>query len=491
MPPSAVPPSTLSPSRVASSSVPRRLRAARTGVRALAVALLAVVLTIVPAYASDDAAVPLIRVGTDAPGPQAGPDTYQWGTTLVVAQQAGRYPDVGAAGVVVATSTDGGTTWASGLLPGLTGGPYQRVSDPSVAYDARHGVWLVTTLALAGDGTGAAVLTSRSVDGGLHWERPVVTAAADLADLDKSWVVCDNGEFSPYQGRCYAVFDDHAAGNLVMVARSGDGGVTWDVAATSATGLGGQPVVRPDGAVVVPYLGDDGFVRAFGSRDGGGTWSASVAVARVERRQVAGGLRAEPLPSAEADASGTVYVAWHDCRFRYGCTGNDIVLSRSATGASWSDPVRVTSGGGDHFIPGLGVDRESGGERARLALTYYHYPEAACTGAACRLTVAYTTSVNGGASWSAPLELHGPVTLDRLAAGGAGLTVGDYISTSVVPGGRAFPAFAVPPLDGVSEVRTHTVAGGLPLVGGGPAPVSLEAAVATGDPAAGPPATSR
>ncbi|MFG2074100.1 sialidase family protein [Nonomuraea maritima] len=483
MPPSSAP-----------SSVPCLPPAARTGVRALAVALLTVVLTIVPAYASDDTAVTLTLVGADAPGPQAGPDTYQWGSTLVVAHQAGRYADVGAAGVVAAASADGGTSWTSGLLPGLIGGPYQRVSDPSVAYDARHGVWLVTTLALSGDGTGAAVLTSRSVDGGLNWERPVVTAAADRADLDKSWVVCDNGERSPYLGRCYAVFDDHAAGNSIMVARSSDGGVTWEVAPTSATGLGGQPVVRPDGAVVVPYLGDDGYVRAFRSRDGGGTWGASVAVARVERHPVAGGLRAEPLPSAEADASGTVYVAWHDCRFQYGCAGNDIVLSRSGTGASWSDPVRVTSGGGDHFIPGLGVDRESGGEQAaRLALTYYRYPEAACTAATCRLTVAYTSSVDGGAGWSPPLELHGPVELDRLAAAGAGLTVGDYISTSVLPGGRAFPAFAVaaPPPDVVGEVRTHTVAGGLPLVGGGPATVSVDAAVATGDPAAGPPATSR
>jgi len=53
----------------------------------------------------------------------------------------------------------------------LAGGSYQRVTDPAVAYDAADGVWLVSTLALAEDASGApsdaVVLTSRSTDGGV------------------------------------------------------------------------------------------------------------------------------------------------------------------------------------------------------------------------------------------------------------------------------------------------------------------------------------
>ncbi|GAA2211512.1 sialidase family protein [Nonomuraea monospora] len=444
----------------------------------------------------DGQAVPLTELASDAyagapgqHGTSAGPDTYHWGSTIVAAQQAGRFHDGGAAGITFATSADNGATWAKGTLPGITtagGGPYARVSDPSVTYDAEHGTWLITSLALADAGgvTGAAVLTSRSTDGGLTWSAPATTATG--GDLDKSWAVCDNAADSAFRGTCYAVFDDHAAGNAIKVARSADGGQTWAVTATAAAGLGGQPVVRPNGAVVVPYLSDDGQIRSFRSRDGGATWSQSVLVSQVQRHTVAGGLRAAPLPSAEVDAAGTVYVVWQDCRFQVECAGNDIVLSSSASGATWGEVLRVTEDGGDHFIPGLGVDRGSSGKGARLALAYYRYPDAACAPAACRLTVAYTSSTNGGASWSAPVELHAGMALDWLANSTQGRTVGDYISTSVVPGGAAFPAFAVAgtPVGGAFDVRTHTVAGGLPITGGEPPTIAIEAAVASGEPPA-------
>ena len=87
------------------------------------------------------------------------PDTFGFGSTIVAAAQLGRIFDGGAADNGFATSTNNGATWTSGALPGLTkfsGGTYDRVSDPSVAYDARHNVWMVSSLAivnLAGGGT--------------------------------------------------------------------------------------------------------------------------------------------------------------------------------------------------------------------------------------------------------------------------------------------------------------------------------------------------
>ncbi|WP_188193479.1 sialidase family protein [Nonomuraea sp. SYSU D8015] len=458
-------------------------------------------LTAAPAAAD----VPLAEIGADAyanatsqHGTQAGPDTYHWGTTIVAAQQAGRFFDGGASGIAFATSGDNGSTWTKGVLPGITGfggGPYQRVSDPSVAYDARHDTWLIASLGITDTSgiTGAAVLVSRSADGGRTWDRPVTVAEAGGGDLDKSWIVCDNTPDSPYYGRCHVAFDDNAAGNAIMMARSSDGGLTWAATATSATGLGGQPVVRPDGAVVVPYLGNDHRIRAFRSRDGGATWSDGEPIAMVQRHTVAGGLRALPLPSAETDAAGTVYVVWHDCRFQLYCAANDIVLATSADGAEWDFVTRVTGDGGDHFIPGLGVDRSTSGGSARLALAYYRYPDADCTAATCRLTVAYTSSANGGRSWSAPEQVHGPMELGWLANTAQGRMAGDYISTSVVPGGNAFPAFAVaaPPAGGAFDMRTYTVSGGLPIEGGGPALLSIEAPIATGEDPPALPLTAR
>ena len=47
-------------------------------------------------------------------------------------------------------------------------GPYGQVSLPSVTFDAKHNVWLISSLGLSS--SGSDVLTSRSTDGGLTWE---------------------------------------------------------------------------------------------------------------------------------------------------------------------------------------------------------------------------------------------------------------------------------------------------------------------------------
>src|SRR5207237_10129327 len=123
-----------------------------------------------------------------------------------------------------------------------------------------------------------------------------------------------------------------------------DGGATWgapvDVGVSAgATGLGGQPVVQPDGDVVVPAASaDESAVIAFRPTDGGASWSAPVTVSPINEHTPAANLRADPLPSAEIDGAGRVYVAWHDCRFRPGCATNDIVISASDDGVSWSAP---------------------------------------------------------------------------------------------------------------------------------------------------------
>src|SRR5215210_8892735 len=60
------------------------------------------------------------------------PDTFAFGSTLVVAAQVGRFFDGGASGTGFATSTNGGASFTSGPLPGLTnqppvgGGSYDR-----------------------------------------------------------------------------------------------------------------------------------------------------------------------------------------------------------------------------------------------------------------------------------------------------------------------------------------------------------------------------
>ncbi len=381
----------------------------------------------------------------------AEPDTLAWGNVVVTAFQAGRFRDGGAVNTGWATSRDGGRTWRSGLLPSLTvasrpAGRWQRASDPVVAHDAAHGVWLISSLAFS-NGEAAAIVVSRSSDG-LRWSPPVTVAEApwrrDLL-LDKEWIVCDSGAASPHRGSCYVGYSDFRTQRLEFQA-SRDGGLTWEppVAAPDDAGRGSirgrwapapQPVVQPDGDLIVPYY-DETRVASIRSADGGRSFSASVTVSLTTFKPTPD-LRAPPLPSAEVDQAGTVYVVWPDCRSRRSCGFDDLVISRSADGIVWSPATRIpiapASSRSDFVIPGLGVDSTRVG---RLAVTYYIFRLGNL------LDVGYISSSTGGRSWSSPRRLNAQtMRLDWIAQAG-GAMVGDYISTSFV-GGRAVAAFPI------------------------------------------------
>src|SRR5207244_1875246 len=125
-----------------------------------------------------------------------------------------------------------------------------------------------------------------------------------------------------------------------LLSTSTDGGLTWSPAVPTAdgfAGIAGQPVVQPNGTVVVPIgNANETALYAFRSTNGGGSWSAAVPIARISSHRVAGNLRVAPDPSAEVDADGKVYVVWQDCRFSRGCKANDLLLSTSTDGLTWS-----------------------------------------------------------------------------------------------------------------------------------------------------------
>ncbi len=394
------------------------------------------------------------------------PDTFAFGNTIVSGFQVGRVFNGGAADIGFATSTNGGNTFTNGFLPGITTvstppGPYIRASDASVAFDAKHNVWLISSLGLfpGGNTSRVDVLVSRSTDGGLTWSLPVVVAAGDF---DKNWTVCDNTPSSPFFGHCYTEFDNPADGDRILMSTSTDGGLTWGAPLETANkdfGIAGQPLVQPNGRVIVPIVGFTISVnqpfnqKSFISTDGGASWSATIIISR-DPIHIPQGVRATiPLPSAEIDASGKVYDVWQDCRFEKGCFVNDIVLSTSTDGLHWTQPklvpIHPIGSNFDHFIPGLAVDRTTSGSSAHLALAFYFYGFPAfstgnCQTNDCVLRVGFLDSTNGGQSWSKREVLTSPMFLQWLALTTQGYMVGDYISTSIIPGDDdAFPAFAV------------------------------------------------
>lgn len=404
------------------------------------------------------------------------PDTFAFGGTWVSAFQVGRFFDGGSSDIGFATTRDGGERFQHGFLPGVTtfsqpAGPYDRASDASVAFDLRDHVWLISYLAIhqpPGQPTGVVdVLASRSFDG-IHWGMPVAVATLNTF-LDKNWTVCDNSPRSPHFGNCYTEFDIASKGDVEQMTTSVDGGRTWgapQATGDAAHGLGGQPLVQPNGRVVVPFEGvrPTRGMRAFTSDDGGQTWGSSVVISLIAARQVGGGtVRTSPLPTAEIDGRGRVYVVWQDCRFEANCAFNDMVLSTTDDGTTWSAVTRIPAtpvgSNVDHFIPGLGVDRLSFGDDARLALTFYTFPNASCTVATCQLEVGFVTSRDGGASWSAQQTLTGPMNLSWVPETNQGFMVADYISTSFIDGFHARPAFMIaapPPAAGAFRQAAFT-----------------------------------
>ncbi|HLV97082.1 MAG TPA: sialidase family protein [Ktedonobacterales bacterium] len=373
------------------------------------------------------------------------PDSYSSGSTIVAAYQVGRVFDGGACAIGFATSTNNGSTWTTGLLPNITrwtssqgvaNGPYDRATDAAVAFDAKHNAWMISSLALTQTGgvKGVAVLTSISSDGGFTWSAPAIVASVTgNQSFDKNWIVCDDTASSPFYGHCYTEWDDNGNGNLLKMSTSSNGGTAWSTAATNGDGvIGGQPVVRPDGTVIVPIdNANESALGAFNSTNGGASWSGITTITTLRHHTVAGSLREGPLPSAEIDGAGTVYIAWADSRFRSRGAVNDIVLvhSTNATGTTWSAitrvPIDATNSGIDHFIPGLAVNKATSGSSAQLGLTYYFYPAGST-----QLSVGFTSSTNAGSTWSTPQTLASGMPTTWAATTSQGRMVGDYISTS-------------------------------------------------------------
>src|SRR5216684_3660474 len=300
-------------------------------------------LTPAPAYAAADPPPKVVQVSSDPftnsssqHQTEVEAHTVTAGSTVVAVFQAGRFlADGGSSGIGFATSQNAGSTWTSGLLPGIT------------IYDTPAGV--SSTLLFAN-----------------------------------------------------------------------------------------QNVVQPNGDLVI--VGGTVAVRSI---DGGLTFGAPVILANLHLHAVVGMRVDFGITNVQVDAAGTLYVYWADCRFRSGCSANDIVYSTSSDALTWSSVKRIpldkVTSGVDHFIPGLGIEAGTGGASAHLALTYYFFPKAACTFPTpdtCRLEVGFSESTDGGATWSKPRKLnHRAMDIAWLAnTTPAGHMVGDYLSTAFTNG---------------------------------------------------------
>src|SRR5439155_7524893 len=130
-------------------------------------------------FASDPpATVPLVQLSSDPftnlssqHATEVEPGSFSFGSTIITSFQVARISGGGGADIGYAISNDSGTTWQNGLLLGLItfqgAGTNSAVSDTSVIYDAKHGVWMISSLPISA--TRIEVAVSRSGDGGASW----------------------------------------------------------------------------------------------------------------------------------------------------------------------------------------------------------------------------------------------------------------------------------------------------------------------------------
>jgi hypothetical protein len=156
------------------------------------------------------------------------------------AWQQDRWSNGSARALVSASSSDGGASWqmhlhpmsrCGGAAPGSSG-DFERVTDPWVDFSP-DGTAYVMGLATIGpslvDGSQSAMLVSRSSDGGRTWSAPLALIHDfGLHHNDKNTLTAD-----PLDAAfVYAVWNRNARdGNgQTMLARSSDGGRTWEAA---------------------------------------------------------------------------------------------------------------------------------------------------------------------------------------------------------------------------------------------------------------------
>ena len=384
---------------------------------------------------------------------------------LVGVWQQDRWSDGGAAGQATGVSFDGGRTWSrtQAALSRCTGGnaandgDYPRVSDPwvTIAPDrAAYQIAIAFGGSLLQPNSFGAVLVSRSADGGRTWG-PATTLIRDdsSAFSDKESITADptNASFVYATWERFVGSEDGPA--PTWFARTTNGGATWEPArqiydpgGTNST-LNNQIVVLPDGRLVLFFSEFDNvgnnttvLLRVIRSQDKGATWSAPITIAQSLARGTRKPETGTPirdgsnLGAIAVDKNGALAVAWQDSRFSGGAR-DGIAFSRSLDGGStWSAPVQINSVPGVQALLPTVAIRDDG----LIGVTYYdfrnHVPFAPTL-----LTDYWLTTSADGVSWNES-HLAGPFDFTT-APFALGLFLGDYQALTSI--GNTFVPFYV------------------------------------------------
>lgn len=326
---------------------------------------------------------------------------------MVAVWQQDRRSSSNSRGVVAAVTRDGGRTWRRDVVTGLSlcsGGKQDKAGGPWVSFAPNGDVYVsATTRTYATDESAVEVV--KSTDGGHTWGTPV-KVAHDTASVywhDKPSITADPAD----PRRVYAVWNRRTVAidqHDVMLARSLDGGRTWEPARAVYRSerpdqgtLGNQIVALPDGSLVNVFLENEfpiggppwppadlpEQVRAIRSADHGATWSKAAVISEHKLNQPVLPDTGSPvdasgiIPDVAVDhRTGNLYAVW--AQTGISTSDSAVALSSSTDGGrTWSTPRRVDrapespkGGNGQAFLPQVDV-----AENGTVAVTYYDFRE--------------------------------------------------------------------------------------------------------------------
>jgi hypothetical protein len=408
------------------------MRSSRRAFLAVPPLLLALAIAVGVASASTFTSGPLVQVSgaspfagctADAVGTQSGTvfvgsEVEPWidvnptnTANLVGIWQQDRWSNGGSRGLVAGVSMNGGSSWTSVPIPGVTlcaGGPYQRATDPWVSFGSNGRVHQLA-LAFNDANFDHGLFASFSSNGGLTWSAPrlVIRDLAPTVFNDKQSITADPGNLNVYAVWDRLVFPSERASidaaihtaafrGPVWFNRSTNAGDTWeqprsiyDPGQNDQT-IGNQIVVLPNGALVDIFTEFDnenakklrgGTVRIIRSADKGSTWSAPILIDRelplgVFDPETGEDVRTGAIiPDIAVAPSGALYAVWEDARFS-GFVHEDVAFSQSLDGGlHWSTPIRVNltppiaaPGNRQAFTPSVDVSSDG-----TVAVTYYDF----------------------------------------------------------------------------------------------------------------------
>jgi hypothetical protein len=375
---------------------------------------------------------------------------------LIATWQQDRFSDVdgGAAANLAASSGDGGVTWRTTTLPGMsrcTGGEDQRASDPWVSIGADRSIYqssLTFTVvpALSGLAGPTAQRVATSTDGGATFSQPTTVVDQNQYD-DREAIKADPQR----PGHAYMVWVRRLGllgeQGIEYFSRTTDGGRTFTAPRPiTAPNPGTLPdpallEVLPDGSLLNVYMEANAtpflpesvpripwVVRAQRSTDGGDHWSAPVEVGRIAHP----GAPEDPDSGAEARAfnvvsiavtpDGTAYAVWNEIKSE---SSSVIALSRSGDGGrSWSPASTVAAVPSQAFLPNVAVMPDG-----TVGVTYDDFRGDREGDGQLTTNVWFTHSHNGGTSWREQ-RLAGPFDMlqapETSSTEVAGRFLGDY-----------------------------------------------------------------